>query len=155
MRPDEPVAVHFIAQTEYCNFVYQRHFPIHKILKRSCEIGPWRLTATGSAKRLTQKLRGKLATVIEAIEHGHRVFRVNFKNALLRQSEKFSCCLRNGLLSSHLTVFELRRGLDHLDAVRQRFQAITGGSAGSQAQVYAMMARTAFPFTSVKRKWRP
>jgi hypothetical protein len=39
--------------------------------------------------RLTRKLRGRLATVIEQIEHGHHVFRVNFKNALLRQYEKY------------------------------------------------------------------
>lgn len=40
--------------------------------------------------RLTRKLRGKLATVIEQIDHGHHVFRANFKNGVLRQSEKFS-----------------------------------------------------------------
>ena len=79
-----------IAQIEYCrNFIFQRHFPIHKIFERSCEIGLWRMTANRISQifgvRLTQKLRGKLATVIEQIDHGHHVFRVNFKNALLRQ----------------------------------------------------------------------
>ncbi|MCW5982737.1 MAG: hypothetical protein KIT09_31905 [Bryobacteraceae bacterium] len=35
-----------IAQIEYCrNFIFKRHFPIHKIFERSCEIGLWRLTA--------------------------------------------------------------------------------------------------------------
>jgi hypothetical protein len=29
-----------IAQVEYCrNFVFQRHFPIHRVFERSCEIG--------------------------------------------------------------------------------------------------------------------
>jgi hypothetical protein len=59
--------------------------------------------------RLTKKLPGKLATVIEQIDHGHHVFRVNFKNALLRQYEKFSRFLRNELLSNNLTDFGLRR----------------------------------------------
>src|SRR5215831_9751882 len=81
-----------IAQIEYCrNFIFKRHFPIPKIFERSCEIGLWRMTANRISQifgvRLTQKLRGKLATVIEQIEHGHHVFRVNFKNALLRQYE--------------------------------------------------------------------
>ena len=79
-----------IAQIEYCrNFIFKRHFPIHKIFERSCEIGLWRMTANRISQifgvRLTKKLRGKLACVIEQIEHGHHVFRVNFKNALLRQ----------------------------------------------------------------------
>jgi hypothetical protein len=35
-----------IAQIEYCpNFIFQRHFPIHKLFERSCELGLWRLTA--------------------------------------------------------------------------------------------------------------
>src|SRR5260370_10724281 len=34
-----------IAQIEYCrNFIFKRHFPIHKIFERSCEIGFLRLT---------------------------------------------------------------------------------------------------------------
>jgi hypothetical protein len=51
--------------------------------------------------RLTRKLRGKLASVIEQIDHGHHVFRANFKSALLRQYEKFSRFLRNELLSNN------------------------------------------------------
>jgi hypothetical protein len=147
-----------IAQIEYCrNFIFKRHFPIHKIFERSCEIGLWRLTANRISEifgvRLTKKLRGKLGTVIEQIEHGHHVFRVNFKNALLRQYEKFSRFLRNELLSNNLTDFGLRKGLDHLDAVRQKFQAITDRFADFQAQAlnvhvdFALLQRLALPIT--------
>jgi hypothetical protein len=147
-----------IAQVEYCrNFIFQRHFPIHKIFERSCEIGLWRLTANRISEifgvRLTKKLRGKLGTVIEQIAHGHHVFRVNFKNALLRQYEKFSRFLRNELLSNNLTDFGLRKGLDHLDAVRQKFQVITGRFAGFQAQAlnvhvdFPLLERLALPIT--------
>ncbi len=147
-----------IAQIEYCrNFIFKRHFPIHKIFERGCEIGLWRMTANRISEifgvRLTKKLRGKLATVIEQIEHGHHVFRVNFKNALLRQYEKFSRFLRNELLSNNLNDFGLRKGLDHLDAVRQRFQAITDRFAGFQAQSlnvhvdFPLLQRLALPIT--------
>jgi hypothetical protein len=79
-----------IAQIEYCrNFICKRHFPIHKILERSCEIGLWRLTAHRISEifgvRLHKRLRGKLATVIDQIEHGHHVFRAYWKNAFLKQ----------------------------------------------------------------------
>jgi hypothetical protein len=40
---------------------------------------------------------GKLGTVIDQIEHGHHVFRAYWKNAFLKQYEKFSTLLRNEL----------------------------------------------------------
>jgi len=94
-----------IAQIEYCrNFIFKRHFPIHKIFERSCEIGLWRLTANRISEifgvRLNKRLRGKLATVIDQIEHGHHVFRAYWKNAFLKQYEKFSRFLRNELCSN-------------------------------------------------------
>ena len=59
-----------ITQIEYCrNFIFKRHFPIHKIFERSCEIGLWRLTANRISEifgvRLDKRLKGKLATVID------------------------------------------------------------------------------------------
>ena len=147
-----------MAQVEYCrNFIFKRHFPIHKIFERSCELGLWRLTANRIGEifgvRLTKKLRGKISTVIEQIEHGHHVFRVYWKNALLRQYEKFSRFLRNELCSNNLHDFGLRKGLDHLDAVRKRFQAIIDRFAGFQAQClnvhvdFPLLQRIALPIT--------
>jgi len=147
-----------IAQIEYCrNFIFKRHFPIHKIFERSCEIGLWRLTANRISEifgvRLNKRLHGKLATVIDQIEHGHHVFRANWKNAFLKQYEKFSCFLRNELCSNNLRDFGLKKGLDHLDAVRKRFQTITDRFAGFQAQClnvhvdFPLLQRLALPVT--------
>src|SRR6516165_10290477 len=93
-----------IGQIEYCrNFIFKRNFPIHKIFERGCEIGLWRLTANRISElfgvRLTKQLRGKLGTVIDQIEHGHLVFRAYWKNAFLKQYEKFCTFLRNELCS--------------------------------------------------------
>ena len=147
-----------IAQIEYCrNFIFKRHFPIHKIFERSCEIGLWRLTANRISEifgvRLNKKLRGKLATVIDQIEHGHHVFRAYWKQAFLKQYEKFSRYLRNELCSNNLRDFGLKKGLDHLDAVRKRFQTITDRFAGFQAQClnvhvdFPLLQRLALPVT--------
>jgi len=148
-------AVH---QVEYCrNFIFKRHFPIHKVFERSCELGLWRLTAHKISQifgvRLTKKFRGKLSTVIEQIEHGHHVFRAYWKNAFLKQYEKFSTFLRNELCSNNLSDFGLKKGLDHLDAVRQKFQVITDRFAGCQAQGlnvhvdFPLLQRLALPIT--------
>jgi hypothetical protein len=147
-----------IAQIEYCrNFIFKRHFPIHKIFERSCELGLWRLTANRISEifgvRLNKRLRGKLATVIDQIEHGHHVFRAYWKNAFLKQYEKFSRYLRNELCSNNLRDFGLKKGLDHLDAVRQRFLTITDRFADFQAQSlnvhvdFPLLQRLALPIT--------
>jgi len=51
-----------------------------------------------------------------------------------QQYEKFSRFLRNELCSNNLRDFGLKKGLDHLDSVRQRFQVITDRFAAFQAQ---------------------
>jgi len=147
-----------ISQIEYCrNFIFKRNLPIHKLFERSCELGLWRLTADKIAAifgtRLHRRMRGKLATIIDQIEHGHHVFRVYFKNAFLKQYEKFSTFLRNELVSNNLADFRLKKGLDHLDAVRERFQTITARFAGFQAQWlnvhvdFPLLQRLALPIT--------
>jgi hypothetical protein len=147
-----------ITQIEYCrNFIFKRHFPIHKIFERSCEIGLWRLTANRISEifgvRLHKRLRGKLATVLDQIEHGHHVFRAYWKNAFLKQYEKFARYLRNELCSNNLRDFGLHKGLDHLDAVRTRFQIITDRFATFQAQSlnvhvdFPLLQRLALPLT--------
>jgi len=52
-----------IAQIEYCrNWIFKRHFPIHKLFERSCELGLWRMTSHKISEifgsRLTKKLKG-------------------------------------------------------------------------------------------------
>jgi len=92
-------AVH---QIEYCrNFIFKRHFPIHRIFERSCEIGLWRFDRAQDQRDLRyprhQKLKGKLNTTLEQVEHGHHIFRAYFKHAFVKQYEKFStsCAMRS------------------------------------------------------------
>jgi hypothetical protein len=147
-----------IAQIEYCrNFIFRRNFPIHKIFERSCELGLWRLTAHKISEifgvRLTKRLRGKLSTVVEQIEHGHHIFRAYWKNGFLKQYEKFSTFLRNELCSNNLFDFGLKKGLDHLLAVKQRFLQITDRFASLQAHWlnvhvdFPLLQRLALPLT--------
>jgi len=128
-----------LQQVELCrNFIFKRNFPIHKIFERSCEMGLAQMTAHKISEvfglRLTKKLKGKLQTTVEQIEHGHHVLRIYCKNAFLRQYEKFSTFLRNELCSNNLADFGLKKGLDHLDAVREKFLAITDRFAQFQAE---------------------
>lgn len=145
-----------VNQIEYCrNFIFKRTFPIHRIFERSCEIGLWRLTANKISeifgRRVTKKLKGKLNTTLEQIEHGHHIFRAYFKHAFVKQYEKFSTFLRNEICSNNLADFGLKKSLEHLAAVREKFLAITDRFAGFQAQClnvhveFPLLQRLALP----------
>jgi hypothetical protein len=147
-----------VNQIEYCrNFIFKRHFPIHRIFERSCEMGLWRLTANRISeifgRRITKKLKGKLHTTLEQIEHGHHIFRAYWKHAFLKQYEKFSTFLRNEICSNNLADFGLKKGLEHLGAVREKFLAITDRFAAFQAQClnvhveFPLLQRLALPIT--------
>jgi len=128
-----------VSQIEYCrNFIFKRHFPIHRIFERGCEIGLWRMTANKIAEvfgqRVTRKLKGKLNTVLEQLEHGHHIFRAYYRNAFIKQYEKFSTYLRNEACSNNLADFGLKKSLDNLAAVREKLLAVTGRFAAFQAQ---------------------
>jgi hypothetical protein len=128
-----------VSQIEYCrNFIFKRNFPIHRIFERGCEIGLWRTTANKIAEvfgqRVTKRLKGKLNTVVEQVEHGHHIFRAYYRNAFIKQYEKFSTYLRNEACSNNLADFGLKKSLDNLAAVREKLLAVTGRFAAFQAQ---------------------
>jgi hypothetical protein len=130
---------YFLHQVEYCrNFIFQRRFPIHTLFERACELGLSSLTAHQISDifglRLTRQLKGKLHTTLEQLDQGHHVFRIYCMHAFLRQYEKFRRFLRNELCANTLVDFHLRKGLEHLGAVREKFLAITDRFAAYQAQ---------------------
>jgi hypothetical protein len=134
-----------LTQVEYCrNFIFKRNFPIRKIFERSCDLGLWRMTARKISEvfgqRLTKRMRGKLYATLERIDHGHHIFRAYFKNSFIKQYEKFSTFLRNELCSNNLKDLGLKKGLENLKDVRQRFQIITDHFAGFQAEWFNVHA---------------
>ena len=137
-----------IQQVEYCrNLIFRRHFPIHKLFERSCDIGLLRMLPDKITEifgfRVNKKLRGKLQSVLEMLEHGHHVFRACGKNAVLRMYEKFTTFLRLEALSNNLKDFGLKKSLDNLEAVRQRLAAATDRLAAFEAE--ALNVHVDFP----------
>jgi len=153
-----------INQIEYClNFIFKRHFPIHMIFERSCELGLWRLTAHNISEmfgfRRTKKLRGKLYTTIQQIDHGHHIFRAYCKDAMLKQYEKMLLFLRNEVCSNQLSNFRLKKGLDNLPHIRKTFSAVTDRFAAYQAQWlnvhvdFPLLQRIALPIQIDSRRF--
>ncbi|NUN01349.1 MAG: hypothetical protein HUU41_09560 [Bryobacteraceae bacterium] len=122
----------------------------------------WRLTGDKVTRifgfRVNKKLRGKLQTVLEKIEHGHHVFRACAKNAVLRMYEKFSTFLRLEVLSNNLRDFGQKKSLEYLDEVRQTLSAVADRFASFEAEAlnvsvdFPLFQRLALPIPSGKTK---
>lgn len=94
--------------------------------------------------RISKRLKGKLATTLEQIEHGHQIFRAYWKHAFVKQYEKFAVFLRNEICSNNLADFGLKKGLEHLADVREKFLEVTDRFAAFQAQ--CLNVHVDFPF---------
>jgi hypothetical protein len=152
-----------INQIEYCrNFIFKRHFPIHKIFEHSCEMGLFRLAADKVAYifgvRLTKRLRGKLYSILEKLDHGHHVLRIYCKNLVGRMYEKFSTFLRVEVCVNRMKDLGLNKGLENLGRLRQRLVDMTDRFAGFEAQSlnvhvdFPLFQRIALPVSVGKTK---
>lgn len=152
-----------INQIEYCrNFIFKRHFPIHKIFERSCEMGLFRLAADKVALifgvRVSKRLRGKLHSVLEKLDHGHHVMRIYCKNLVGRMYEKFSTFLRVEVCVNRMKDLGLNKGLQNLEKLRQKLIGITDRFAGFEGQSlnvhvdFPLFQKIALPVTSGKTR---
>ena len=150
-------------QVEYCrNFIFRRNFPIHKIFERSCELGLFHLTADKITQifgvRKHKRIRGKLHSMLEKLDHGHHVLRVYCKSLMARMYEKFATFLRLEICVNRLKDLGLNKGLENLNALRQRLVAVTDRMAGFEAELlnvhvdFPLFQRLALPIPSGRTK---
>ena len=150
-------------QVEYCrNFVFRRHFPIHKLFERSCELGVFRLTADVVTQifgvRKHKRLRGKLHTMLEKLDHGHHVLRIYCKSLVARTYEKFGTFLRVEVCVNRLKDLGLNKGLEQLPALREKLLAVTDRLAGVEADLlnvhvdFPLFERLAKPIAAGRTK---
>lgn len=147
---------YYLHQVEYSqNFLFRRNRPIRTLFERSCELGLWRLTGDkilelfGGQRR--RRLDGKLQTMMERVDQGRHVFRAYWKHAWVKQYEKHRTLLRNEITSNNLRDFQLKKGLAHLGAAREKFTEVLDRFAGQQAEnlnvhgEFALLRRIALP----------
>ena len=97
-------------------------------------------------------------TTLERVEHGHHVLRAYFKNAFVKQYEKFLTFLRGEVCSNNLADFHLKKSLDNLPTVRQVLCEVTDRFSAFQAQTlnvhvdFALFQRLALPVMAGKSK---
>jgi len=146
-------------QVEYCrNFVFRRSVAIHQLFERACELGVFRLTADVITQifgvRKQRRMRGKLHTMLEKVDHGHHVLRVYCKGLVARMYEKFCTFLRIEICVNRVHDLGLNKGLDNLPALRERLIAATDRLAGFEAEMlnvhidFPLFQRLALPITT-------
>ena len=123
-------------QVEYCrNFIFRRDFPIHKIFERSCELGVFCLTADKIAHifgvRKHKRIRGKLHSMLEKLDHGHHVLRVYCKSLVARMYEKFATFLRLEICVNRMKDLRPEQGAGE----SERLAPETAGGDGSPGQL--------------------
>lgn len=147
---------YYVHQVEYSrNFVFKKNRPIRRLFERSCELGLWRLAGDKVieifGRRSRERLSGKLQTMLERVNHGQHVFRAYWKNAFVKQYEKYTTFLRNEVTSNNLWDFGLKKGLAHLGAAREKFLEVLDRFAAQQAEnlnvheEFALLSRIALP----------
>jgi hypothetical protein len=150
-------------QVEYAlNFVFWRNFPIHKIFERSAELGVFCLTADKIVQifgvRKHKRLRGKLHSMLEKLDHGHHVLRIYCKSLVARLYEKFSTFLRLEICVNRLKDLGLNKGLQNLDALRTKLVVVTDRLADLEGELlnvhveFPLFQRLALPVASGKSK---
>ena len=150
-------------QLEYCrNFIFRRNFPIHKLFQRSAELGVFCLTADKIAQifgvRKHKRLRGKLHSMLEKLDHGHHVLRIYCQSQVARLYEKFSTFLRLEICVNRLRDLGLNKGLENLDALREKLVVVTDRLAGLEARLlnvhvdFPLFQRLALPVSLGKSK---
>ena len=111
--------------------------------------------------RLHRRLKGKLVSVLESIDHGHHVLRAGCKNALLRRYEKYNTFLRLEVLSNNLRDFGLKKSLEHLDTVRETLAAVANRFSAFEAEAlnvpvdFPLFQRLARPIVSAHTRMIP
>jgi len=163
-RTAVPLRRHYsLNQVEYCrNFIFRRNFPIHKLFQRSAELGVFCLTADKIAQifgvRKHKRLRGQLHSMLEKLDHGHHVLRVYCKSSVARLYEKFSPFLRLEICVNRLQDFGLKKGLENLDALRNKLMVVTDRLAGLEAELlnvhvdFPLFQQLALPVSAGKSK---
>jgi hypothetical protein len=82
--------------------------------------------------------------MLDKIDHGHHVFRVYCKKLVARLYEKFSTFLRVEICVNRMKDLGLNKGLDQLDALREKLVAATDRLAGFEAEL--LNVHVDFPF---------
>jgi hypothetical protein len=96
--------------------------------------------------------------MLEKVDHGHHVLRLYCKSLVARLYEKFSTFLRLEICVNRLKDLGLNKGLENLDALREKLVVVTDRLAGLEAELlnvhvdFPLFQRLALPVSVGKSR---
>jgi hypothetical protein len=96
--------------------------------------------------------------MLEKLDHGHHVLRIYCKSQVARLDEKFSTFLRVEICVNRLRDLGLNKGLENLDALRNKLVVVTDRRTGLEARLlnvhvdFSLFQRLALPVSLGKSK---
>jgi hypothetical protein len=97
-------------------------------------------------------------SMLEKLDHGHHVLRIYGKSLLARMYEKFATFLRLEICVNRLKDLGMNKGLENLNALRQKLIAVTDRLAGFEAELlnvhvdFPLFQRLALPIQTGRCK---
>jgi hypothetical protein len=120
---------YYISQIEYSiNLIFKRNLRVKELFQRICQSGIAHISYNTISEifghRISRRLKGKLSSTLEKYKESMHVFRIHFKNSVLKQYHKSYCFLRNELVCNDLKNFGLKKSLDNLPNIKEHFAKI-------------------------------
>lgn len=120
----------FFAQTEYCdNLIFRRRAALDALGERLLDanrlIGqPNKLTVI-FGRRISERYKGKLQTVIEDLNLPNPVLRSHYKNGFIKQYVRDDRMIRTEAATNDVTDYGVKKAVENLPHLKKRLEQIT------------------------------
>jgi hypothetical protein len=130
----------FFSQVEYCdNLLFHRRAALDqlgdRLLDANRTIGQPNKITTIFGRKVTKNYKGKLQTVIEDIHLPNPVIRTHYGNGFLKQYVRDHLCLRTELATNDVTDYGLKKAVENLPQLRDKFSAICANYLSVQQDI--------------------
>ena len=119
----------FFAQVEYCdNLIFHRRAALDELGERLLDanrtIGQPNKITVIFGRKITQRYRGKLQTVLEDLDLPNPVIRSHYGHGFIKQYVRDHLLLRTESATNNVTDYAVHKAIDHLPQLRQKLSSI-------------------------------
>ena len=130
----------FFSQVEYCdNLIFHRRAALDRLDQRLLDanrsLGQPNKITTIFGRKVTQRYRGKLQTVIDDLNLPNPVIRTHYANGFIKQYVRDHLCLRTESASNDVTDYGIKKAVQNLPQLQQKLSAICDNYLNAQQDI--------------------